>query len=50
LVTTNPRQNARVTIWGFSVKITPKSAKFVLKNGIVSLVGLFTNFQLSGGK
>jgi hypothetical protein len=47
LVTTNFFKNARVTIWVLSVKIREKLAKFVLKNGIVSLVSLFAIFQLA---
>ena len=35
---------------GFSVKIARKTAKIVLKIGIVGLVCLLANFQLAGGK
>jgi hypothetical protein len=47
MVTIKFCKNARVTIWALSVKISEKLAKFVLKNGIVSLVSLFAIFKLT---
>jgi hypothetical protein len=47
VVTTKFCKKCRVTIWGLNVKICKKMAKFVLKNGIVTLVGLFAIFQLA---
>ena len=46
VVTTKFCKKCRVTIWGLSVKICKKLAKFVLKNGIVSLVSLFGIFNM----
>lgn len=47
LVTINFCKKGRVTIWVLSVKIHEKLAKFVLKNGIVTLVSLFAIFNLT---
>ena len=47
IVTINFCKKARLTIWGLSIKISETIAKFVLKNGIVSLVSLFAIFKLA---